>query len=147
MDTNQNAQIIASPESKKRKILVIDDDRMLLNMYARKLEHSGYMIQTADSAQKALDVLKGGFAPDLILADIIMPGMDGLSFVKEVKEKSLAPQAKIIMLTNESEAASIKEAGGLQVDGYFIKAVTIPSEAVTKIREVLAGKKIFADPF
>ncbi|HRH26468.1 MAG TPA: response regulator [Candidatus Paceibacterota bacterium] len=134
-------------DQQKQKILIIDDDRFLLNMYARKLDHSGYLVESAQGGVEALEKLKSGYVPDVILVDIIMPGMDGITLVKEIRKQQLAPRAKVIMLTNQSDATDMKAATENNIDGYIIKAVTIPSEVVTKMREVLAGKKIFSDPF
>lgn len=134
-------------KSNKQQILIIDDDAFLLNMYARKFDHAGYTVMTADSGIKALAKLKEGFAADVLMVDIMMPEMDGLTFVKEIRKQQLAPRAKVVMLTNQSSYSDIKAATEYGIDGYIIKAVTIPSEVVTKLREIVSGKKVFADPF
>ncbi len=134
-------------ESDKKKILLIDDDRFLLNMYAKKLSNSGFIIETAENGLLAIDKIKGGYAADVLVVDIVMPGMDGIQFVKMLKEQKLLPRVKIVMLTNESEVSGIKVAKDLGVDGYIIKATTIPSEVVSKVREIIAGKPVFAEAF
>ncbi len=131
----------------KKKIFIIDDDKFLLNMYARKLSNSGFEIESAENASDAFDRIRSGFTPDVFLVDVVMPGMDGLTFVKKIREEKLASRAKIIMLTNESDAPGIDMARKLGVDGYIIKATSIPSEVVSRVREIMAGKKIFSDAF
>lgn len=131
----------------KKKIFIIDDDRFLLNMYSRKLTNSGFLVETAENADQATDKLKAGFNPDVLLIDVAMPGMDGLELVKILKSQKIAPRAKFIMLTNESESTGIELSKKMGVDGYIIKATTIPSEVVSKVREIMAGKKIFSDAF
>ncbi len=143
----QSVSQVQPAGQRKISILLIDDDRLLLNMYARKFDASGFAVDTCQSAPLALEKLKGGFTPDLLIVDIIMPGMDGIQFVREVRNQNLAPRAKVVMLTNESDNAQLKNAGDLRVDGYLIKAITIPSEVVTRVREILSGKRFFADPF
>jgi len=132
-------------DQEKKKVLLVDDDKFLLNMYARKLDHSGFMIETADNAMLAYDKIKSGFVPDVLIADIIMPGMDGIELVRKLKTESLLPKVKIVMLTNQSESPDIKIARDLGVDGYIIKAITIPSEVVSRVREIIAGKRFIAD--
>lgn len=134
-------------DADKKKILLVDDDKFLLNMYAKKLATSGFVVETAEGGAAALEKIKGGFAADVLIVDVIMPGMDGLELVKKLKTDGVAPRAKIVMLTNQSESPDIKVAQDLGVDGYIIKATTIPSEVVTKVREIISGKQIFADSF
>jgi two-component system OmpR family response regulator len=131
----------------KKKIFIIDDDKFLLNMYAKKLVNSGFIVETAENASLALEKLQAGLSPDALIVDVNMPGMTGIELVKTVKEKRLASRAKIIMLTNESEAQGIDLTKKMGVDGYIIKATTIPSEVVSKLREIMTGKKIFSDAF
>lgn len=136
-----------NPNQQKMKLLLIDDDRFLLNMYARKLDHSGFHVETAQNGNEALEKLKSGYAADVLLVDVIMPGMDGIGFLKELRKQQLVPRAKVVMLTNQSDITDMKAATEHNIDGYIIKAVTIPSEVVNKLREILAGKRIFSDPF
>lgn len=132
-------------DSEKKKILLVDDDKFLLNMYARKLDRSGFLIETADNAILAYDKIKNGYLPDVLLADVVMPGMDGIELIRKLKDANLLPKAKIVMLTNQSESPDIKVAQDLGVDGYIIKATTIPSEVVSRVREILGGKRYIAD--
>jgi len=132
-------------DSEKKKVLLVDDDKFLLNMYARKLDHSGFIIETAENGLAAYDKVKGGYVPDVLIADIIMPGMDGIELVRKLKAENLLPKVKIVMLTNQSESPDIKLARDLGVDGYIIKATTIPSEVVSRVREIMAGKRFIAD--
>ncbi len=134
-------------DTNKKKILLVDDDKFLLTMYAKKLGNSGFVIETAENGNLALDKIKGGFSPDILVADVVMPGMDGMELVKTLKAQNLLPKVKIVMLTNQSESPDIKVARDLGVDGYIIKATTIPSEVVSKVREIMAGKQVFADSF
>lgn len=132
-------------EMDQKKVLVVDDDKFLLNMYAKKMANSGFLIETADNGMAAYEKVKSGFIPDIVLTDIVMPGMDGLELVKKLKAEKLIPRAKIIMLTNQSESPDIQVAKDMDVDGYIVKATTIPSEVVTKVRDILSGKRVFAD--
>ena len=127
--------------SQAKKILFVDDDQFLLDMYAIKFTKAGYEVKTADSTSLAIKTVKDGFVPNVILSDIVMPGMDGLEFVAELrKEKLLTPQVVVIMLTNQSASDDIARAKKLNVDGYIVKATTIPSEVLVQVEKICASK-------
>ena len=117
----------------KKKIFLIDDDTFLLSVYAMKFEKSGFEVKIAASGNDALDVLKDGYKPDIILLDLIMPVMDGFSIYESIKKENLAPNAVAIMLTNQGLASDIDRAKELGVHGYIIKATTIPAEVVSEV--------------
>ena len=117
----------------KRKVLIIDDDKFLLNMYAVKFEKAGYEVKVADGSQKALDMLRDEYKADILMVDIVMPGMDGLELVDRIKKERLVPGAIIIMLTNQGGSTEIEKAKSLGVHGYIVKATSIPSEVVEEV--------------
>ena len=125
-------------ENKQPKILLIDDDRFLLDMYLLKFKKSGFEIDTSSSSANALDKLRAGQTYDVILLDIIMPGMDGLELLKIIRAEKLASSAAIIMLTNQAD--DFEKAKAFNVDSYIIKATMIPSEVVSKVLEVYNKK-------
>ena len=125
----------------KKKILLIDDDTFLLDMYALKFTKAGYEVRTSDSTDGAFTMIKGGYAPDIMLADIVMPGMDGLELVSALHAAKLVPGAVIIMLTNQGSPDDIGRAKKLGVDGYIVKATTIPSEVLAEAEKISASKK------
>ena len=126
----------------QKKILFVDDDKFLLDMYALKFSKAGYEVKTADSTDGALKMLREGYAPDVMLCDIVMPGMDGLEFVSTVRSEKLAPSAVVIMLTNQGTSDDISRAKKLGVDGYIVKATTIPSEVLGTVEKIYSSKKI-----
>lgn len=124
-----------------KKILLVDDDRFLLDMYAIKFSKSGYEVKTADATDAALQLIKGGYIPDIILADVVMPGMDGLEMIANIQENKLAPNATLILLTNQGSSDDIGRARKLNVDGYIVKATTVPSEVLKEVENILVTKK------
>ncbi len=126
-------------EKKNLKILLIDDDRFLLDMYILKFKKSGLDIDTASNGTNALEKIRSGEIYDIILSDIIMPGMDGLELLKTIRTEKILPNATIIMLTNQAD--DYDKAKALGVDGYIIKATTIPSEVVEKVLAIYKNKK------
>jgi DNA-binding response OmpR family regulator len=92
------------PEHPVYKVFLVDDDTFLLNMYSLKFSKSNFEVVTAQNGEEALKKLKTGYEPDVLLLDIIMPGMDGLDLLTEIRREKLAPNATIIMLTNQSDS-------------------------------------------
>lgn len=123
------------------KILLIDDDKFLLDMYAIKFNEKGYTIEVALGSEEALKKLAGGFVPDVILLDLIMPGMDGFGFLEKIKKENIAPNARVVILSNQGQDSDIEKARSLGADGYIVKASSIPSEVVEKTGSFInAGK-------
>ncbi len=127
-------------EKKPIKVLLVDDDKFLLDMYAIKFSKANYEVNAADSTDAALKLIRAGFVPNVILSDIVMPGMDGLEFVENVRKEQLAPNAVIIMLTNQGASDDISRAKKMNVDGYIVKATTIPSEVLAEVERIINSK-------
>ncbi|MFA6536162.1 MAG: response regulator [Candidatus Paceibacterota bacterium] len=123
------------------KVLIIDDDKFLLNMYALKFKKSGLEVNVATGGNEAMRIIKDGFMPDIILLDIVMPVMDGLELLKNIKEQKLAPNAVIIMLTNQGQPTDIKKAQDLGIEGYIVKATTIPSEVLDEALKIYKANR------
>lgn len=120
------------------KVLLVDDDRFLLDMYSLKFKKSDIDIETCSSSSGALETLRNDSTFDVILLDIIMPGMDGLELLKKIRDENLANKAKVVMLTNQAD--DYEKAKALGVDGYIIKATTIPSEVVDQVVTIYKQK-------
>lgn len=125
-----------SDSDAKLKVLLVDDDNFLLELYALKFTKAGYEPLSIQSATEAVEKIEEGYIPDIILLDIIMPKMDGLDFLKVIKEKNLVPNATLIVLSNQGSPQDIKKAQELGAHGYIIKATTIPSEVVTEVGKI-----------
>lgn len=128
-------------ENKKYSVLLVDDDKFLLDMYATKFKNLGYGISTAVGSQEALNKLREGANPDILVFDIVMPQMDGLELLELVRKENLAKNSVVIMLTNETDPAKIEKAKSLNVDGYIVKATMIPSEVVDEVIKIAESKK------
>ncbi len=127
--------------NKKYKILLVDDDRFLVDMYSMKFKEAGMIPEAVFNGHEALDKLsanKNDF--DIILLDLIMPSMDGFELVKQIREKQLAEKSALIILSNQGQQTDIDRVEKYGVDGYIIKASTIPSEVLTKVLEIAQQK-------
>ena len=120
----------------KIKILVVDDDPFILDMYVIKFKEQGFVIDTATDGQMALDKI-GANNPDIVLLDVVMPRMDGFDVIKKIQESQKPHTFKILFLTNFGQKEDVERGMQLGADGYIIKAHFTPSEVVAKVKEVL----------
>ena len=126
---------------KKIKVFIVDDDKFLLGMYSLKFSNNGYEVDTTVGSVAALEKLRAGAKPDILLLDIIMPHMDGLELLKTIRDEKLVPLATVVMLTNQSQSSDIERAKDLKVDGYIVKASTIPSEVMQEVQKIYSEKQ------
>lgn len=122
------------------KILIVDDDKFLLNMYSIKFQKEKFEVSVAGDGAEALKKLQSGYVPDAIVLDIVMPVMDGLEFLEKMRGENLAKNATLLILSNQGQSADIEKAKKLGIDGYIVKATTIPSEVVTEVLRMLSTK-------
>ena len=115
------------------KLLLVDDDAFLRDMYATKFGECGNAVDAADSAAAALAKLEKSSDFDVILLDMIMPGMSGLELITAIKERFPAIKSLFIVLSNQGQSEDIREAMEAGANGYIIKAESIPSEVVRKV--------------
>lgn len=128
-------------EAAKRKIIIIDDDKFLLDMYSMKFGERSFEVFPCASAEEALDKVNGGLQPDIFLVDIIMQKMDGFTFVQTISEKGLKGNASVIILSNLGQKEDVEHGLKLGADGYIIKASATPSEVVTKVLDIVDNKR------
>ena len=127
-------------EGTKRKILIVDDDSFLLDMYALKFSQNNFEVYTASSGAQAIEKLHGGLSPDVMLMDIIMPEMDGFEMLQKIQAEKLCLNCLNIVLSNKSEQSDIDQGSKLGVAGYIVKANSTPVEVINQVISIL-GKK------
>lgn len=124
-----------------KKVMIVDDDKFLLDMYSVKFKKYGFDVNIAFNGKDALDKIRDGYTPDVIVLDIIMPVMDGLEFLKVFREEKLCPEAIVVVLSNQGQLSDIEKVKPFKIDEYIIKAVTIPTEVVEKVVATINRKK------
>ena len=124
-------------EQEKRKILIVDDDSFLLDMYALKFSQNNFEVYTTSDGVHAIEKLKGGLKPDIILMDIIMPEMDGFKTLAEINNQKLCPDCIKIILSNKSDPKDMEEGKRLGVAGYIVKANYTPAEVIDEVVGIL----------
>lgn len=128
-------------EGAKQKILIVDDDKFLLDMYALKFSQNDFEVHTAGNGVEAVEKLKGGLAPQIILMDLIMPDMNGFEMLEKIGTEKLAPQAAKIVLSNKSQQEDMDKAKSLGASGYIVKANYTPLEVIGEVKKVLEANK------
>lgn len=130
-------------ESRKNRILIVDDDVFLLEIYSLKFKEQGFDVDLAKSGEEALDKIKNGNIYDVLLLDVVMPGIDGFEVLKRIEKEKKVTKSLLAVLTNLGQKEDIEKGKKLGVDAYIIKAQFSPLEVVNKIKKLLddANKK------
>jgi len=124
----------------KKTILIVEDEPDLVQMYKEKLKMKGFRVFTVTDPAKAFGRAKQGV--DLILLDILMPGMNGFEVLKKLKSNAETKDIPIIVLTNVGSESTDKDrefALSLGATGYMIKSLNTPDSVVTNIDKILVG--------
>ena len=121
------------------KILLVDDDAFLRDMYATKFSELKFAIDVAETAESALAKLREQ-KYDVVLLDMIMPGMTGVDLLKQIKAEKIGGDPVCIMLSNQSEPSDREAALEAGAVGYIVKAELIPSEVVDEVLKFVSKK-------
>lgn len=119
-----------------QKVLIVEDDEAIRNLYAVKLQKEGFKTSTAVNGLIGLREAKD-FQPDLILLDLRMPVMSGDEMLLRLRESSWGSSIRVIILTNISKSEAPHSLRFLHVDRYIVKVHHTPSQVVDMVREVL----------
>src|SRR3989344_8990106 len=118
------------------RILIIEDDQFLRDLMERKLVKEGFIVETAIEGESGLQKIKK-WRPDLVLLDIILPGLDGFSILVKVKEDASVANIPVILLTNLGQRDDVEKGLKLGAVGYLVKAHFTPGDIVEKVKSVL----------
>ena len=127
-----------------KKVLIIEDDKILSEMYALKLRKEGFEVKESINWLEWLTCI-WEFNPDIVLLDIMMPTMNWFETLEAIKNQTFS-RSKIIMFTNIVDKDKIKTAMQAWADDYLIKANTNPSDVIEKINLLLNKKDIPNEP-
>lgn len=119
-----------------KKILIIEDDKFLRELIGQKLLKEGYDIVEAVDGEKGIKTIKDE-KPDLVLLDLILPGMDGFEVLTKIKEDAGVAQIPVIILSNLGQKDDIEKGLKMGAVDYLIKAHFTPGEIIDKIKVVL----------
>lgn len=127
--------------STHKKVLIVDDDQFLVDMYATKFKEAGFEVEISLDSRATITKLRDkSSTPDILLTDIVMPDLDGFAMLDIIRKEGLCPTATIIVLSNQGQPSDMEKATALGADGYIIKANSIPSEVVAQVLETVKKK-------
>lgn len=119
-----------------KKILLVEDDPFLLDMYSMKFKEAGFDLVIAQDGELALIKVKEE-CPDLILLDIVLPKKDGFEVLRNLKSDGHTAKIPVVLLTNLGLDGDVKRGLELGAKGYIVKAHFTPTEVIAKIKEIL----------
>jgi CheY-like chemotaxis protein len=125
-----------------KKVLIIEDEKILIELLERKIKEDGYEVFTALNGKEGLELVKE-VKPDLVLLDIIMPEMDGFEVMEEMNklQELNLKKVPVIIISNSGQPVEIDKALNLGVRDYLIKAQFDPKEVIDKIRKQIGSSE------
>lgn len=119
-----------------KKLLIVEDDKMIGSMYKTKLEQEGYIVLVADDGAQGLEMALQE-KPDLIMLDVIMPQLDGFSVLQQLRENSSMKRTPIILLTNLGTDEDKAKGEKLGATDYWVKANLTPGQVSEQIKKYI----------
>ena len=120
----------------KTKIAIIEDDLAIVQMYKTKFEKDGYEVATAGDGQSGLQLLDS-YEPDVILLDLMMPGMNGFEFLQRLRQQPGGRDAKVVVLTNMGDTETATRVYKMAANDYIVKAEMTPREVEERVKKLL----------
>jgi len=119
-----------------KKVLIVEDDKFLRELISQKLLKEGYDIAETVDGEKGLETVKKE-KPDLVLLDLILPGINGFDVLTKIKEDPSLAQIPVIILSNLGQKDDIERGLKLGAVDYLIKAHFTPGEIIAKVKSVI----------
>lgn len=121
----------------QKKVLVIEDETALSELLSEKFAHEGFKVRSAESAETGIKLALQNH-PDLILLDLILPQMDGLTMLKKLRKDNWGKGVPVIILSNLNDQKKVSEAMKIGVYDFLVKSNVKLSDVVEEVREVLS---------
>jgi len=119
-----------------KKILLVEDDPFLIEIYTTKLKEVGFGVEVALDGESCLKKLEEK-VPDLLLLDIVLPSLDGWEVLEKIKKNPKLKNLRVVVLSNLGQKEEVEKGKKLGVEKYLIKAYHTPSEVVGEIKKIL----------
>jgi DNA-binding response OmpR family regulator len=123
-------------KGKSKKILLVEDEPALLMVLADKFRREGFQVFEASDGEIALESAVK-YRPDIIVLDIVMPSMDGLTMLKKLRENKWGNDVPVLILSNLSDPEQINEAAGSGAIDFLVKSNWGLDDVVAKVRQTL----------
>ena len=121
----------------QKRVLIIDDDLFVSDLYSLELQKAGFVVITAGNGELGLSKLPLEH-PDIILLDIAMPVMDGLTVLGKIRQDPQFNNVKVMMLTNIRDEDTIRLGLSKGADGYLLKTSITPEQVATEVKKTLS---------
>jgi len=118
-----------------KKILIMEDEKILQNILVKKLLENDYEVRAVDDGAQGITAIEDGYAPDLILLDMLMPNIDGFQVLERLKNDEKYSSIPIIIISNSGQPIEINRALSFGVVDYLIKSDFDPNEVLEKIKK------------
>ena len=128
-----------------KSILLVDDDLTLREMYAERLKAEGFSVETARDGEEALKKASD-LNPNIILLDIMMPKLNGLEVLKQLKDRAETKEIPVIVLTALIQDREKHESMTHGADDYVVKSETMPGDVIAKVKTILERRSKGLDP-
>jgi DNA-binding response OmpR family regulator len=123
----------------KIKVAIIEDDIAIVQMYRTKFENEGYEVATAPDGASGLELIET-FKPDIILLDLMMPNMNGLDMLKQLRSQAGGRDAKVVVLTNMGDTETATKVYKMAANDYIVKAEMTPKQVAERVKALLDKK-------
>ncbi len=127
---------------RKKKILLVEDEKFLRDLYAEILTEAGYIVEQVADGEAGYEAMhKGGY--DLVLLDIMLPKMDGLQIMQKLVHETppIAPNGSVVVLSNVGQDTTISALIALGATAYMIKSDYTPDQVIQKVKSVLGDSQ------
>ncbi len=122
-----------------KKIVLIEDDNVILEMYKLKFKEEGFELSLATDGEEGLELIKKE-KPALVLLDIILPKMDGFAVLAALKKDDSTKNIPVLLLTNLGQKADIEKGKEMGANDYIVKSSLTPTQVVEKIKNYIKEK-------
>jgi DNA-binding response OmpR family regulator len=123
----------------KKKILLVEDDPMIVEMYKMRLEEEGFEVLITDRGSEALEWAMSR-RPEVVLLDIILPEVDGFSILQNLKNSQETKDIPVLLLTNLGQESDQEKGRQMGVTDYFVKSQHTPADIIQKINSIIINK-------
>lgn len=126
---------------KKPSILIVEDEKVLAEMYLDKFTQAGYQVYLAFTAEDGIEIAQEK-KPDLVLLDILLPRANGVEFLRQIRDVKKIASTPVVAFSNYDDPKARAEAKSFGAKEYLLKTDYTPSEIIKKIKEYLpVGEK------
>lgn len=121
---------------KKIKVLLVEDESMIVDMYKMRLEEEGFEVLVTDKGTEAFEIASKE-KPNIILLDVILPEIDGFSVLQMIKGDSKTKNIPVMMLTNLGQESDKEKGSQLGAVEYFIKSQHTPADVLSAVKKIV----------